>query len=73
MFYVLDHREGDIAVLVSDGQQALHVAYAALPPGAAEGAVLRQDEDGRWCLQEQEQAARAARIEEKMQRLLRKD
>ena len=68
MRYTVDRFEGEFAVLEAEDRATISVARELLPEDCAEGTVLLKTADG-YTRDLGEEAARAARIKEKMKRL----
>ena len=69
MLYSLDRFEGDWAVLVDEDGESRDVLRTQLPPGAAEGDMLRE-RDGGFIPDEDATAARRAEILRLQEKLL---
>jgi len=62
--YTIDRFEGDLAMLETDSRQIVEIPRSALPAGAKEGDVVRE-EDGRFWIDKEE----TARLREQTRRL----
>ena len=65
MTYILDRFEEAFALLEDENGTVVQVPKSQLPKDAAEGSVLRQEQDG-WVPDEEKTKARAAAIKSKM-------
>lgn len=68
MLYSVDRFEGEMAVLLDDGQGELIVARTQLPAQTKPSSIVRNDH-GVWTLDEQEAQRRRESISSKLQSL----
>ena len=68
MRYTIDRFEGDFAVLEAEDRSTISVAKELLPSDCTEGSVFTKTADG-YIRDTEEEAARSARIKEKMRTL----
>lgn len=70
MYFSIDRKTGERAVLIGEDGKALEVSLAMLPPGAREGDVLRH-ESGAFAPAPKKTEERRRQVGEALARLLR--
>jgi len=69
---IIDRLEGAVAVCADETGARVELAAEALPGAAKEGDVLVADNDGAFCVDEEQTAARRERLRRRMDRLMKR-